>query len=401
MPPLDTTQEQSIVDQPVEKQTVDVTEKRRAGIRRFAFKVFMIFVPLHAYVGWSLVGDLPVGEPYKMAAWAFLGLSTVLIPCGTLASAFFRNYRVIDWLVWTGSMTMGLLSSVLVFTLGRDLVLLWPGTEDWTAKSAVIVVALSALVTIIGFVNARRVAKVVRVSVSLKDLPKELEGFTIAQITDVHVGPTIKGRYLKGIVRKVNALNADVIAITGDMVDGKVDRLAKDTKPLSELESRHGAYVVTGNHEYYSGADAWIHEFKRLGLIPLQNSHVVIHHNNARLVLAGINDYSAHRFDAAQASDPEAALAGSPEGAPKIMLAHQPRSAAGAAKAGANLQLSGHTHGGQFWPWNHFVRMQQPFTNGLRRLNGMWVYTSRGTGYWGPPKRFGAPSEITLITLKG
>ena len=130
-----------------------------------------------------------------------------------------------------------------------------------------------------------------------------------------------------------------------------------------------------------------------------RSEHVVVEHDGARLVIAGVNDFSATRLDPANGSDPEAAQSGSPAGVPKILLAHQPRSAPGAVEAGFDLQLSGHTHGGQFWPWNHFVRMQQPYTAGLHRLGRLWVYTSRGTGYWGPPKRFGAPSEITLIKL--
>jgi predicted MPP superfamily phosphohydrolase len=132
----------------------------------------------------------------------------------------------------------------------------------------------------------------------------------------------------------------------------------------------------------------------------LQNEHVVLTHREARLVIAGVTDFSAHHFDPAQRSDPSAALQGAPkDAAVRILLAHQPRSAPAAASAGFDLQLSGHTHGGQFWPWNLFVRFQQPFTAGLDRLGKLWVYTSRGTGYWGPPKRFGAPSEITRIRL--
>lgn len=129
------------------------------------------------------------------------------------------------------------------------------------------------------------------------------------------------------------------------------------------------------------------------------NEHVVIEHEGASLIVAGVTDYSAQAFDPAQRSDPALALAGSPQGLPRILLAHQPRSAHAAQAAGFDLQLSGHTHGGQFWPWNHFVRLQQPFTSGLHRLGSLWVYTSCGSGYWGPPQRLGAPSEITLLRL--
>jgi hypothetical protein len=157
---------------------------------------------------------------------------------------------------------------------------------------------------------------------------------------------------------------------------------------------------VTGNHEYYSHAPSWIAEVQRLGLQVLLNEHRVLQHDGAALLLAGVTDFSAHHFDPAQRSDPARALEGAPPGVrPRVLLAHQPRSAGAAAAAGFDLQLSGHTHGGQFVPWIWFVSLQQPYTAGLHRHGAMWVYVSRGTGYWGPPKRLGAPSEITLLTL--
>jgi len=190
-----------------------------------------------------------------------------------------------------------------------------------------------------------------------------------------------------------------MVAVTGDLVDGRVSELASHVAPLADLVSRHGTYFVTGNHEYYSGAKAWVQELRRIGLRVLQNEHVVLQHGDASLVVAGVTDYSAHHFDPAERSDPHAAIAGAPADVVRLLLAHQPRSADAAQRAGFQLQLSGHTHGGQFWPWNFFVRLQQPFTAGLHQLRDLWVYTSRGTGYWGPPKRFGAPSEITRLRL--
>lgn len=368
-------------------------------LRRFALTVFPVVGGLHAYIGWRLLPALPIGRVGMLVGILLLGLSTLLIPSGMLARFLVSRQTLADRLSWAGSLCMGLFSSLLVLTLLRDLLLLVAGSPPLASATAIGVVVGASLLTLIGFVNARRLARVVRVDIPLAGLPAQLEGFTIAQISDIHVGPTIKGGYVGAIVDRVNSLGADLIAITGDLVDGSVPQLAAHTAPLARLVARHGTYVVTGNHEYYSGALAWMAEFERLGLRGLMNEHVVIEHDGGHLVLAGVTDYSAHVFDLAQRSDPHAALAGSPAGLLRILLAHQPRSAHAAESAGFDLQLSGHTHGGQFWPWNLFVSLQQPFTAGLHRLGRLWVYTSRGTGYWGPPKRFGAPSEITLLRL--
>jgi predicted MPP superfamily phosphohydrolase len=279
-------------------------------------------------------------------------------------------------------------------------VAIWTDDFDaWVRMSAQFVLALAPLVTALGFFLARRTAPVVTVEIPVAGLAPALEGFTIAQISDLHVGPTIRREYVERVVERVNRIGADMVAITGDIVDGSVAELASHTEPLGGLTSRHGTYVVTGNHEYYSGAHSWIRELRRLGAHVLLNEHVVLEHHGARVTIAGVTDYSAHHFDRSHASDPHGAAAGAPEGVVKILLAHQPRSGARAADAGYQLQLSGHTHGGQFWPWNFFVRLQQPFTAGLERIGQMWIYISRGTGYWGPPQRFGAPSEITRIRL--
>ena len=385
------------------KARSNAASKKRT--RRFAHKAFKIFVIGHLYVGWRLIPDLQFGLETALAAAAFLTLTNVLIPYGTMARRFFDNPEIVDRLVWAGGLTMGWFSSLLVLTVLRDISLLIPVSTPWREDSVLWVILAAFTVTVIGLINARMTARVKHVDIPLTGLPDALNGFTIAQITDVHVGPTIKCEYVRRIVKRVNDLAADAVAITGDVVDNTVDILSDQTAPLGELRARHGSFVVTGNHEYYSGADDWMVEFRRLGLRTLSDEHVVIDHDGAQLVMAGVNDYSANSRNPNETSpelcgsDPARALAGSPEGAPKVLLAHQPRSATAAAEAGFDLQLSGHTHGGQFWPWNLFVRMQQPFTAGLNRQGKLWVYTSRGTGYWGPPKRFGAPSEITLIRL--
>ncbi len=374
--------------------------KKRFVPGAFLIRAIVVISLAHVYVGWSLIPDLPDSSSMKLLPVVLLCLSVMVIPTRVFLRTWTDNHDLIDKFSWASSLFMGWFSSLFVFTLLGDLIFLLPQTEAWRAEGSLAVVALSLLVTIIGYWNARKVARVVNQTVPLEGLPAALDGFTIVQITDLHVGPTIKRKYVKGVVDRVNGLNADMVAVTGDVVDGPVDHLSDDTAPLGDLRARHGVYIVTGNHEYYAGADNWIAEFQRLGLKTLLDEHVVLEHDGEQLVVAGVNDYSAPRVHDHHDSDPTAALAGSPPGLQKILLAHQPRSARAAEQAGVNLQISGHTHGGQFWPWNHFVRIQQPYTAGLHRHGDMWVYTSRGTGYWGPPKRFGAPSEITLIRLE-
>ncbi len=385
---------------------------------------------LHFFVGLRLVYGLQGHLAGQLLLSAVLLASSLLLPLGMIGSRVVRPPWG-DRLSWLGLLLMGFFSSLLVLTFVRDVVLLvlrlfdalWQAGElPWPAlnvRSVNLVLGAALLVTLAGFWSARRTARVVRVDVPVKGLPHALAGFTVAQISDVHVGPTIKQGYVQRIVDRVNALNADMVAVTGDLVDGSVADLAVHVAPLAGMKSRHGTFFVTGNHEYYSGAQGWIAELRRLGITVLLNEHVVLHHGRHRpnggdvlgdaqddsqlmapLVLAGVADFTAHHFDPTHRSDPVLALEGAPEAAPfRLLLAHQPRSAEAAAQAGFDLQLSGHTHGGQFYPWNFFVRFQQPFTSGLNRMGAMWVYTSRGTGYWGPPNRFGAPSEITQIRL--
>jgi predicted MPP superfamily phosphohydrolase len=361
---------------------------------------------LHGYIGLRVLPDLAVGPAIRAAGAAVLLGSYALIVLAVVARSI-RPKSSAYRLAAPGLFMAGFFSSLLVLTLLRDLLLL-PAILALSAAhvhsvesvSASIVAALAIFATAVGFASARRRARIVNVDVPIANLPHALHGFSIAQISDVHVGSAIRKNYVDAIVDAVNGLKPDLIAVTGDVVDGSVSELAPHTAPLARLNARHGAFFVTGNHEYYSGESSWVAEFRRLGLRVLLNEHAVLTHRGTLLVVAGVTDYSAHHFNPAQKSDPVAALAGAPQNAgAKILLAHQPRSAAAAASAGFDLQLSGHTHGGQFWPWNLFVRFQQPFTAGLHKLNALWVYVSRGTGYWGPPNRFGAPSEITRLRL--
>ncbi len=356
-------------------------------------------VLLHAYVGWRIAPALPppwsavfVTALVVLPAAAYAGFVTRRAP-----SAAAKALRA-----WGGMLALGLLSMLLVATLLRDAALLALGIvggADVATGTAIAVPLLALAAVAIGVVGARSTPRVKRVDVPIDGLPAALHGFSIAQISDLHVGPTIKAPFVRAVVERVNALGADAVAITGDLVDGRVDALRDDVAPLAELRSRHGSYFVTGNHEYYSGAAEWTAHLRTLGVHVLDNAHAVLRHGDAAVAIAGVTDWSAHHFVPSARSDPARALAGAPPDAVRVLLAHQPRSAPAAADAGAQLQLSGHTHGGQFWPWNLFVPLQQPFVAGLHRLRRTWVYVSRGTGYWGPPLRLGAPSEIALLRL--
>ena len=361
---------------------------------------------LHVYIGLRVVPSMPGGALIWMSTIFLLAVSFGLMSLSLVARSLWSR-PFADRMAAPGYFMAGFFSSLLVLTLLRD-VLLVPvillasqtHLRAYESTSASIVLGLGIFATLAGLVGARRRARIVNIDVPLQNLPPALHGFSIVQISDIHVGTTIRKKYVEKIVKAVNALKPDLIAITGDVVDGSVRDLAAHTAPLAQLRALHGAFFVTGNHEYYSGASAWTAEFMRLGLRVLLNEHTVVEHQGASLVIAGVTDFSSHHFNESQRSDPHVALAGAPaEACVRILLAHQPRSATAAASAGFDLQLSGHTHGGQFWPWNLFVRFQQPFTAGLHRLDHLWIYVSRGTGYWGMPNRFGAPSEITHLRL--
>ncbi len=367
--------------------------------------VVVLLAALHIYIGARLLPALPDGL-WRMAALGWLGASLIFMPASMAAPYMVRQPHA-DRLAWAGYIAMGVFSTLLILTVLRDLSLLalgWVaspgGLDHWRAASGVGVPLAALVASGVGFINAHRRPGVVDVEVPIAHLPPALQGYTLVQISDLHVGPTIKRRFVQRVVDQANALQPDLIVVTGDLVDGQVEDLAEHIAPLRGLHARDGVYAVTGNHDYYSGAQQWVPHFRQLGLHMLMNEHVVITRGAAALVLGGVTDYEAHNFFADQRSNPHQALLGAPaEAAARVLLAHQPRSADAAQAAGFDLQLSGHTHGGQFWPWSVVVPLQQPYTAGLVRHGSLWVYTSRGTGYWGPPKRLGAPSEITRLRL--
>ena len=264
-------------------------------------------------------------------------------------------------------------------------------------------VATAAVVGHVGYGVTRALgdAEVVDVPVTLARLPAALDGFTIVQLTDLHVGGTIGRSFIAELVARTNTLGADLIVLTGDLVDGSVEQLRDAVAPLGELRAPHGVYLVTGNHEYYAGATAWVDHFGTLGLRVLRNERVEIARGGAAFDLAGIDDHGAKRFTAGHGPDLARALAGRDPARAVVLLAHQPRQVRVAARHDVDLQLSGHTHGGQVWPWHYIVSLQQGgLLAGRYTVGGTQLYVSRGPSYWGPPVRVGAPPEITRVILR-
>ncbi|NKB67187.1 MAG: metallophosphoesterase [Candidatus Latescibacteria bacterium] len=384
----------------------------------FYLNALILLGLVYGYTGWRLIDASPLGPPWPAVAWAAVLGCMLLVP----GYMFFIRPRLArsgrgDWLAWIVYLTMGLFALTFGLTLIRDLAwaLLW-GLESLLAlsgrpplldaagrdllwrSSATAVGVLSILGWLYGL-YAARTPRVTRIDIPLDDLPADLEGFRIVQLTDLHVGPTIKRPFVQKVVDQVQTLAPDLIVFTGDLADGSVEHLSPHVAPLAGLKAPFGRFFASGNHEYYSGVEAWLEQARHLGFLPLINQHHLITKGAARLLLAGVTDFNAAEIKPEHASDPKAALRQAPDSHLRILLAHQPRSIKAAAQAGFDLQLSGHTHGGQFVPWKYFIRLQQPYVAGLHRFADAWIYVSRGTGYWGPPLRLGAPAEIAHITL--
>ena len=273
--------------------------------------------------------------------------------------------------------------------------------KEFLHKSNAVLISLTGISSLYGFSQTQKAATLFKHNVPLNNLPPQFRGFKIAQISDIHVGAMIQKNYVSSIVEQINELKPDMVAITGDVVDGSVSQLRKHTDAFMDLSSTYGTYVITGNHEYYSGVDEWLVEFERLNMKVLMNNHDIISKENSKsnLVIGGVPDIrEGHNFN--HIYDPVKALQGAGKNDVKILLAHQPKAIDLSVKARADLQLSGHTHGGQFFPWNLAVHLIYDYASGLHHhANKMWINVNRGTGYWGPPIRLGVPSEITLLTL--
>lgn len=344
---------------------------------------------------------------HRRIVWLFFALFIAIQILGPLLYRLypdgFSDMFALHWVTYT---TLGLFASLFFYTVFSDVILLvlnWIGRSDdainLERRNLFLVGSLTLGTTLIGMAQATNGPRVEEVEVPIKDLPEAFHGFRIAQISDLHVGPTIRKPYVENVVKLTTEAKPDLIALTGDFSDGAVEHLREDIWPLARLTAPYGKYFVTGNHDYYWDPKAWLSLHEEMGSQLLINEHRVIEKNGQKLVIAGVTDISAGSGYLDHASDPKKAAKDAPAGAPKILLAHQPASYKEAHAAGFDLQLSGHTHAGQFFPWSVVVKLAQKYYKGLNRHENMWVYVNRGTGYWGPPIRFAVPSEITIIKL--
>ncbi|NOZ74986.1 MAG: metallophosphoesterase [FCB group bacterium] len=392
----------------------------------FLIVVILVLALIHGYVGFRIIPSFQLSTTGNFWFWCLVVLLTFLplIPALLRYKGFENSW--IDKVSWAGYFSLGFFSLAFLLILGFDLLwifklglerlgLVIPGLTRPDHLSETVfnpqrrifirdtvtfgLLGLSAGLSVWGLFEARRSASIFRISVPIENLPPGLEGLRIVQLSDIHVGPTIKRDYVQRIADQAMSLNPDILVMTGDLVDGSVKYLQNDIQPLKQLQAPMGKYFVTGNHEYYSGVSHWIPEVQALGFIPLINEHRIVTRGTACLTIAGITDFTARQMDPENKPNVKQALAGSPNNSIKLLLAHQPGSIDEAARNHVDLQLSGHTHGGQFIPFNWVVKQAHPYIAGLYTHHGTWIYVNRGTGYWGPPLRLGVPSEITILTL--
>jgi predicted MPP superfamily phosphohydrolase len=292
--------------------------------------------------------------------------------------------------------------SVLSVVLRGGLAVAGVGDPARSRIVAAVVGVVSIVLLLWGYAEAMRVSRVRRVDVTIPRLGAGLDGTTVVLLTDTHYGPIDRTRWSRGVVDVVNSLDADIVCHTGDIADGTAVQREAQSAPLGDVRAKLARVYVTGNHEYYSEALGWVARMDTLGWDVLHNRHIVVERGGDRLIVAGVDDRTAAGSGLpGHHTDHAAALAGTDPDLPVLLLAHQPKQVDGAVEHGIDLQISGHTHGGQMWPFHYLVRLDQPVVQGLSRHGERTqLYTSRGTGFWGPPFRIFAPSEITLITLR-
>ncbi|HZN83407.1 MAG TPA: metallophosphoesterase [Mycobacterium sp.] len=324
-----------------------------------------------------------------------------------LLMVFGHGRRHLDWAATTGDTLLGAAWVMFVWSLLGQLlrlVLLTAGVADPVRSRLVAGAVLCAVVVLLawGYAEAMRVPRVKKVEVAIARLGPGLDGLRVAVITDTHYGPINRARWSTAVVARVNELSADLVCHVGDIADGTVEVRELQASPLASVNATLARVYVTGNHEYFSEAEGWLDYMESIGWAALHNRHLIVERGGDRLVVAGVDDATAQSSDArGHRADLEAARAGADATLPVLLLAHQPKQVSHAMRAGVDLQISGHTHGGQIWPFNLLVRLEQPVVHGLSRHGDRTqLYTSRGTGFWGPPFRVFAPSEITLLTLR-
>ncbi len=354
----------------------------------------------HYYLAQRFVIDPALPEPARTLLFALLALLCL----GMLAQPALERRMRLPWLrifSWPFVVWMGVLwLSVVLLALSDAVVALMGarGGEEAAASRAAVVGLLVAAVSAAALRGGIRVPAVKRVEIALARWPRALDGFRIAQISDIHIGPVLGRRYAAALVARVNALGADLVAVTGDLVDGGVEQLREEVEPFAALRAPHGVFFVTGNHDVYSGAEGWVARARELGMRVLRNQRVAIG-GEAGFDLAGVDD---HRGDwvSGSSEDIGAALAGRDPARAVVLLAHDPSAWKRAQAHGVDLQLSGHTHGGQIWPFGYLVRLVVPWVAGIYRAGASTLYVSRGSGFWGPPMRLLAPAEITELVLR-
>ena len=375
--------------------------RRVVLIAVFITVLLVVLVGGHLYLADRLVIGPAIPAPWRALALLLIGLAGASLIAQPIVERTLPTAQA-RWINWPASLWMGFAFLLLVLSLFADLALSLSGSASVTAArfaaGAVTIVAFVAAAT--GVRTALREPTLEQREFRLPRWPAELDGFRIVQISDVHIGPILDRRFAARLVERCNALRPDLIVITGDLVDGHVAQVADEVEPFGSLRATHGVYFVTGNHDHYSGADAWVKRVEGLGIRALRNQRVTIAYNGSAFDLAGVEDHHAHLVSGTQREDLDAALAGRDPARPVILLAHDPLTFRAASRLGVDLQLSGHTHGGQIWPFRYLVRLSTPFVVGHYERNGAQLYVSRGTGFWGPAMRLFDPAEITEIVLR-
>ena len=364
----------------------------------FVLVLSAILGAVYAYLAWRLAGG-----PATRLALAVPFVLIWMVPVLYWGSDKEGHGPADDLVHFASYVSMGWLNFAFLLSVGRDLLMVLPfeRLQSFLAQSGGMAVWAGSFVALaLGAVAALRGPRLREVEIPIEGLDPALDGMRIVQITDLHVGPTIRAAYVRRVVRMANALGADLFALTGDFVDGPVARLARHVAPLAALAPAGRAFFVPGNHEYYSGAGPWLEHFRALGFRTLLNEHVALSRKGAKVLVGGVIDPAARMLGPDQVPRPDLAAAPGEGKALRLLLAHNPKLAPLAEAAGFDLQLSGHTHAGQFFPWTLAVKLiHAPHVAGLSRSGRMWVYVSAGTGSWGPPVRFGSEPELTLIRL--